>query len=128
MIRHVKCSPNAQTVMGPIFCIAYGAQFYVILLTAERKPQTINEELNVSIVSYNINGTKDIDDSIDYLISINNIVCQQEHLLCTSSVNFLNQSKDLFHFVVSAGRTRGHPSSGLACMVNKRLSHLSPVQ
>jgi len=85
-------------------------------------------ELNVSIVSYNINGTKDIDDSIDYLISINYIMCLQEHLLCTSSVNFLNQSKDLFHFVVSAGRTRGHPSIGLACMVNKRLSHLSPVQ
>ena len=47
------------------------------------------DELDVSIVSYNINGTKDEDDSIDYLLSINDIVCLQEHLLCSSSFNFL---------------------------------------
>ena len=59
-------------------------------------------ELDVSIVSYNINGTKDKQDSIDYLLSINDIVCLQEHLLCSSSINFLKQSKDHFYFVVSA--------------------------
>ena len=55
-------------------------------------------QLDVSVVSYNINVTKGKDDSTDYLLSINDLVCLQEHLLCSSSVDFLKRSKDLFIF------------------------------
>jgi len=80
----------------------------------------------VSLVSFNINGTKNKDLTIDELYSKFDIVCFQEHLLTATSVNFLRRSSAHFVFTTNAKSTFGRPSGGLACIIKQKLSFLSP--
>ena len=82
--------------------------------------------LPISICSFNINGTKDKDICIDNLLDTFDVVLFQEHLLPAVSVNFLRRSPGHIVFSTNARRTRGRPSGGLACVLNRKLSSLSP--
>lgn len=79
-----------------------------------------------SVCSFNINGTKDKDYSINQKMIDFDIVLLQEHLLPAVSVSSLNRSDEHVVYTTSARRTRGRPSGGLACIVSNRLSCFSP--
>ena len=79
-----------------------------------------------SVCSFNINGTKDKDYSINQKMNDFDIVLLQEHLLPAVSVSSLNRSDEHVVYTTSARRTRGRPSGGLACIVSNRLSCFSP--
>ena len=82
---------------------------------------------DISIVSFNINGTRGKDFFIDDLYVNYDVVCLQEHLLTAFSENFLRRSSDHVVFVRPAKITRGRPSGGLACVFKKNISGASPV-
>ena len=79
---------------------------------------------SVSLVSFNINGTKNKDLTIDELYSKFDIVCFQEHLLTATRVNFLCRSSAHFVFTTNAKSTFGRPSGGLS-MYYKTKAQLS---
>ena len=84
-------------------------------------------EYNVSVCSFNINGTKDKVLSLDEKLANHNVVLLQEHLLPSCSVNFLRQSSQHAVFTTNACCTRGRPSGGLACIIKRSLPrYLSP--
>ena len=81
----------------------------------------------VSIVSLNINGTRLKEHMIDELCDRFDIVCLQEHLLTSTSINVLKRSRNHSVFTTNAEVTFGRPSGGLACIVKNNLSLFSPV-
>lgn len=68
----------------------------------------------VSIVSLNINGTRLKEHMIDELCDQFDIVCLQEHLLTSTSINVLKRSRNHSVFTTNAEVTFGRPSGGLA--------------
>ena len=83
------------------------------------------ESGDLSLGSFNINGTKDKDHTINEM-SDYDILFLQEYLLPAASVNLLRRSSAHFVFTTDAQRTRGRPSAGLACINKQSLSDLSP--
>ena len=84
-------------------------------------------KIEFSICSFNINGTKDKDDSLNQKLSNFDILFLQEHLLPLVSLNSLRRSKEHLVFARSARKTSGRPSGGLACVLKHKLLPLSPV-
>ena len=84
-------------------------------------------KIEFSICSFNINGTKDKDDSLNQKLSNFDILFLQEHLLPLVSLNFLRRSKDCLVLARSARKTSGRSSGGLACLLKQKLVPLSPV-
>ena len=74
---------------------------------------------SVSVISFNMNGTKDKDLIIDELIGSYDLVCLQEHLLTASSLNFLRRSQHHTASLSPAKVTGGHRSDGLACVFRR---------
>ena len=84
-------------------------------------------ELSVSICSFNINGTKDKDGSLNQKMNDFDILFLQEHLLPAISVNSLRRSSHHIVFTTNARKTKGRPSGGLACVIKRLATPLSPI-
>ena len=82
---------------------------------------------SVSVISFNINGSKDTAFITDELYGSYDLVCLQEHLLTTSSLNFLRRSQHHTAFLSPAKVTGGRPSGGLACVFKQDIHLPSPV-
>ena len=88
----------------------------------------MNTETNITICSFNINGTKDKDVALDQKLDYFDISFPQEHLLPLMILNSLHRSNK--HLVVSkiGHRTSGRPSGGLACLIKNTLFSPPPLR
>ena len=75
--------------------------------------------VSVSVMSFNIYGTKNKNLIIDELYNKFDIVCLQEYLLTGTSVYFLSCSANHFTFPANATSTSGRPSGELTCIIRK---------
>ena len=82
---------------------------------------------SISLLSFNINGTKDKASVIDEFINDYDTVCLQAHLLSSTNSSFLQRSTSHQLFLVNSRRAFGRQSGGRACFVKRSLSGLNPT-
>ena len=87
----------------------------------------MSAKTNFTICSFNINGTKDKDVSLDQKLENFDVLFLQEHLLPLVSLNSLQRSNEHSVFSKSARKTSGRPSGGLACLIKKTLFSPPPL-
>ena len=76
---------------------------------------------NIAKCSFNINGTKDKDVSLDQKLENFDLLVLQEHLPPLVSLNSLRRSNEHLAFFQKYCKTSGRPSGGLACLIKKTL-------
>ena len=82
---------------------------------------------NFTLCSFNINGTKDKDVSLDQKLESFDVLFLQEHLLPLVSLNSLRRSNDHLVFSKTARKTSGRPSGNLACLIKKTMFSTPPL-
>ena len=93
---------NALTAVGPMCPLVLNAVSFVNSCLRRK----MIESGDLSLCSFNINGTKDNDHTIDQKMSDYDILFLQEYFLPAVSVNSLRRSSAHYVFTANAGRTR----------------------